>query len=81
MIGLFKFLCLSFAWLTLCAVFLALFFSWKAFSPKTPDFKADKYSDNVYQCVHVAQWTLIAAGVSGMVWCVLECLYFFWTMQ
>ena len=81
MIGLFKFLAFSFGWITLCSVFLGFYFSWKAFSPKTPDFKADKYSDNVYQCVHVAQWTLIAAGVSAMVWCVLECLHYFWTMQ
>ena len=81
MIGLFKFLCISFAWITLCSVVLGFYFSWKAFSPKTPEVKADRYNDHVFECVRVGQWTILAAGVSGIVWCVLECLYYFWTMQ
>lgn len=77
----FKMLCLSFATITLCAVALSLFFSWCAFNPKNNADTVDRCSDRVYQCVHVAQWTLLAAGINGIVWCVLECLEYLWVLQ
>lgn len=72
MIGFFSLICVSFAWITFLAIVGALYCAWRALSTKTPIAKVERYSDGVYQCVHVAQWTLIAAGVSGMVWQALE---------
>lgn len=72
MTGFFKLLCISFAIVTLCAVCLSVCFAWLTTNPKISQAARDLHSDHVFQCVHVAQWTLMAAGVSGMVWCALE---------
>ena len=81
MIGLAKLICLSFAWITLLAVSGAVICSWVALSPKATTATIEKYSERVFQCVRVAQWTLIAAGVSGMVWCAFECLEYAWCLE
>ena len=80
MIMLFKMLCLSFATITLCAVFLVWFFAWQTTSPKLSQDERDRKSDYIFQCVRVAQWMLLAAGISGLVWCVLECLAYLWVL-
>lgn len=80
MISLFKLLCLSFAWITLLAVAGALVCSWIALSPKSSPARAEVYTDRIYQCVHVAQWTLLASGVSGIVWRVFECFAYWWVL-
>lgn len=80
MIMFFKMLCLSFATVALCAFFLFLVLAWQSMNPKNSQEEVDRHSDHLYQCVHVSMWTLLAAGVNGVVWCVLECLYYFWTL-
>ena len=70
----FKLICIAFSTITLCAVILGYYFSWKAFSPRISQERRDEYSDRCYECVHVSMWTLIAAGVSSLVWIAFECI-------
>lgn len=81
MIGLAKVVCLSFAWIALLSVFGAVICSWVALSPKATTATIEKYSERVFQCVRVGQWTLMAAGVSGLVWCVSECVWVLYLMK
>lgn len=81
MIMFFKMLCISFATVTLVSVFCSLLCSWIILSPKTSLSRADKMSDRLYEFVHVAQWTVLAAGVSGMVWFAAACIEYLWWME
>ena len=74
MVTFFKLVCMSFLMVTISAIIAGFVFSWKAFAPRMSQERRDEYSDRVYECAQVARWTIVAAGVSGIVWGSLVCI-------